>query len=100
MQGSGAFRQALLGWRLRYGVPAPGRRPRPRLVHAAPAALSQLSISRRAMLMDGGMSGRSWGENQRASTISVPSTVTSPEAHETVNPIMSEWGNGQGWLAK
>jgi hypothetical protein len=61
---------------------------------------AQASIIRRAMLMGGGTVGSSSGTNHAASTISEPSTRNSPARHAAVKPIMSECGNGQGWLAK
>ena len=53
----------------------------------------------RAIDMAGGIMGRSSGRYQSASTISFPSITMSPDAHVASNPIMSEWGKGQGWLA-
>ena len=51
------------------------------------------------MLMPGGIIGRSSARNHWASTISFSSMTMSPPAHVASNPIISECGNGHGWLA-
>ena len=61
---------------------------------------SQSSISLRAIDRRPGRSGRLSRVNQRASTSSASSMRRSPLTQVAVKPIMSEWGNGQGWLAK
>ena len=61
---------------------------------------SQSSISLRAIDSRPGRSGRLSRVNQRASTSSASSMRRSPLTQVAVKPIMSECGNGQGWLAK
>ncbi len=53
-------------------------------------------MSFRAIEMGGGIGGRSSFVNQPASAISVGSMEISPSTHRAKNPIMSEWGKGQG----
>src|SRR5215212_3792639 len=54
----------------------------------------------RAMLTLGGSGGNSPGSYQPASSISVGWISSSPPAYSVVKPIMSEFGNGQGWVPK
>jgi len=63
------------------------------------ARATQSAIILPAMLISaGGTSGSASRVNHAASAISSPSIAISPAACSARKPIMSECGNGHGWL--
>ena len=80
-------------------VYVPGCPPLPEALRPASSA-AIVSIRRREILIEGGSFGSSAASNQRASSISTPSGTMSPPAYSAVKAIISECGNGHGWLPK
>src|SRR4051812_39466510 len=68
--------------------------------HYSIISLTTASISLRAIEILLGSFGNCNTSNQLAASISSSCVLISPLAHSQTNAIISECGNGQGWLAK